>query len=104
MKTLTAEEISARHNAKLAEAPKPGHNSNAQLKDYVARFLAIAEQQESLREDLKELSAEAKDHDLNPAAIKKIVKTKMETAEKREKREAVESTVDTYKMALGMLN
>lgn len=99
---MTAKEISDRHNATLA--PKPGHNSNAQLKDYTARFKAIAEQQESLREDLKELSAEAKEHDLNPAAIKKIVKQQMETEEKREKREALESTVDTYSMALGMLN
>lgn len=99
--TLTAKEISDRHNASLA--PKPGHNSNAQLKDYTARFKAIAEQQESLREDMKELSAEAKEHNLNPAAIKKVVKEQMETDEKREKREAAEAQVDTYKLALGML-
>ncbi len=101
---MTAKEISDRHNASVAAAPKPGHNSNAQLKDYAARFKAIFEQQESLREDLKELSAEAKDHDLNPAAIKKIVKREMETEEKREKREALESVVDTYSLALGLLN
>lgn len=101
MKTLTAQEISDRHNATV---PKPGHNSNAKLKDYVARFQAVAEQQESLRDDLKELSAEAKDNDLDPAAIKKIVKRNMETAEKRIKRETAETTVDTYMTALGMLN
>ena len=103
--TLTAQEISDRHNAKVAEkAPAKGHNSEGQLKSYVERFTHLAEQAAELREDIAELGKEAKGNGFDAAAIKKIVKEQMETAEKRAKRETAEVVLDTYKNALGMLN
>lgn len=101
MKTLTAEEVAERHNATVA---KKGHNSEGQLKSYVERFTHLAEQAQEVRDDTKELAAEAKGNGFDPAAIKKIVKENMETAEKRTKRETAETVLDTYKNALGMLN
>lgn len=101
MKTLTAQEISERHNASL---PPKNHNSEGQLKAYVERFQHLAEQAAELREDTAELAKEAKGNGFDAAAIKKIVKEKMETAEKRSKRENAETVLDTYRTALGMLN
>lgn len=105
MAGLTAQEISDRHNAKVAEkTPVKGHNSEGQLKSYVERFTHLAEQAAELREDTAELAKEAKGNGFDAGAIKKIVKEQMETAEKRAKRETAETVLDTYKSALGMLN
>lgn len=105
MKTLTAEEVAARHNATVGDKPPAkGHNSHGQLKSYVERFTSLADQMDELRTDAKELAKEAKGNGFDPAAIKAIVKTNMETEEKREKRESRETIVDTYRTALGMLN
>lgn len=106
MKTLTAAEVAEKHNASLAAGKTPGvgHNTNGQLKSYVERFVHLAEQAAELREDTAELSKEAKGNGFDPAAIKKIAKEHMETAEKRTKREHAEAVIDTYRTALGMLN
>lgn len=101
MKTLTAEEVAERHNATV---PKKGHNSNAQLQSYVDRFKHLAEQADELREDTKELAKEAKGNGFDPAALKAIVKSQMESEEKRAKRETREAVIDTYKNALGILD
>lgn len=103
--SLTAQEVSDRHNAKVAEkTPAKGHNSQGQLQSYVERFTSLAEQAAELREDTKELAAEAKSAGFDAAAIKKIVKVKMETAAQRSKREDSEMVLDTYRNALGMLD
>lgn len=105
MKTLTAEEIAAKHNASIADKPPAkGHNSEGQLKAYIERFTNVAEQMDELRQDAAELGKEAKGNGFDVAAIKAIVKQKMETADKRSKRQEKESIIDTYKNALGMLD
>jgi uncharacterized protein (UPF0335 family) len=106
MKTLTAAEVAAKHNATVttAKPPAPGHNSNGQLKSYVERFTTLAEQAEEIREDTKELAKEAKGNGFDPAAIKKIVKRQMEDESKRAKRESAEAVLDTYMAALGILD
>lgn len=101
MKTLSAAEVAAKHNASL---PPKNHNSSGQLQSYVERFKSLAEQMDELREDGKELAKEAKGNGFEPAAIKAIVKRQLESADKRSKREAAEAVLDTYKNALGMLD
>jgi uncharacterized protein (UPF0335 family) len=106
MKTLTAAEVAAKHNATVTDAKSPatGHNSNGQLKSYVERFKTLAEQADEIRQDVKELGQEAKGNGFDPAAIKHIVKLEMETADKRSKRQAKEAVLDTYLSALGILD
>lgn len=101
MKPLTAAEVAAKHNASL---PPKTHNSEGQLKSYVDRFVNLAEQAATLREDVSELGKEAKGNGFDVAALKKIAKEQRETAEKRQKRETLEGVIDTYKNALGMLD
>lgn len=101
MKTLTAAEVAERHNASL---PPKTHNQGGQLKSYVERFTALAEQMDELREDTKELAKEAKGNGFDATAIKAIVKRQMETADQKSKRENKEAVLDTYKNALGMLD
>lgn len=106
MKTLTAAEVAAKHNATVtaAKPPAPGHNSNGQLKSYVERFTTLAEQAEEIREDTKELAKEAKSNGFEPSAIKAIVKRQMEDETKRKKRQDKEAILDTYMSALGILD
>lgn len=106
MKTLTAAEVAAKHNATVttAKPPEPGHNSNGQLKSYVERFRTLAEQAEEVREDTKELAKEAKGNGFDAAAIKAIVKREMEDETKRKKRQDKEMILDTYMASLGILD
>jgi uncharacterized protein (UPF0335 family) len=110
MKTLTAEEVAAKHNesvkakADKAERTAAGSNSQGQLKSYVDRFISLAEQATDIRTDTSELAKEAKGNGFDPAAIKAIVKQQMEDEAKKAKREQRETIIDTYKNALGMLD
>jgi uncharacterized protein (UPF0335 family) len=100
-RTLTAAEVAAKHNGSL---PPKHHNQSGQLQSYIERFENLAQQMADLRDDQKELSQEAKSNGFEPAAIKAIVKRRMESAEQKVKREARESTIDTYMNALGMVD
>jgi uncharacterized protein (UPF0335 family) len=104
MKTLTAAEVAAKHNATVTKPPESGHNSNGQLKSYVERFTKLAEQADEVREDTKELAKEAKSNGFDAAAIKAIVKREMEDDAKRKKRQDKETILDTYMSALGILD
>lgn len=96
---LTAQEISDKHNATL---PPKEHNSKGQLKAYVDRFNNLADRADEVREDTKELAAEAKGNGFDVAAIKKIVKLAREDADKKSKRENAEAVFDTYAASLGL--
>lgn len=102
MKTLTAAEVAAKHNATVT--PTAGHNSNGQLKSYVTRFTKLAEQRAEVREDEKELEKEAKGNGFDAGAIKAIVKREMEDETKRKKRQDKEMILDTYMASLGILD
>lgn len=104
MKTLTAAEVAAKHNATVTKTPAAGHNSNGQLKSYVERFRTLAEQRAEVRDDEKELEKEAKGNGFDAAAIKAIVKREMEDETKRKKRQDKEAILDTYMSALGILD
>lgn len=96
-----AEQIAAKHNSGLA---KPGHNSVPGLSDYVDRLVTLEEEKAATAELIRELKAEAKEHGILPRAMALIAKQRMETDAARTKREAFESKVDTYKLALGLLD
>ena len=106
MASPAAEKLAARHNdevAAKAAAAVPGQKSNHALGSYVDRLVNLKEEQQRLAEDVRELKAEMKDHELNPKAVEIAARRKMEDAEATAKREALEADVDSYLNALGML-
>lgn len=56
-----------------AEPVKAGHNLRQQVKSYIERAENIDAEMDTLREDKKELWAEAKMSGLNPGALKGLV-------------------------------
>jgi len=99
-----AEKIAEKHNAEVKAKPAGVGHNRPSLEEYAKRLQNLEEQKQALAEDVRELKAEAKEHDVNPRALSAIVKLRMETDEKREKREAFEEVVDSYKHALGLLS
>lgn len=102
MASPAAEALAKKHNETLS---KPGHNSDPQgkLKGYVDRLFNLEEEKQTIGGDIKDLKSEMKDNDVDPKAVARIVKEKMEDADKRAKRLAFEETVDHYKHSLGLL-
>jgi uncharacterized protein (UPF0335 family) len=83
-----------------------GHNSlsaesKRALKEYVDRLVAVAEEIDERRDDLAEIYEEAQAHGFARKAVRALVKFRMETVERREKREQLEAVVETYMEALG---
>lgn len=95
-----SEQIAEKHNARL----KSGNNSVPGLREYVDRLVTLKEEIAELMNDIRELKAEAKDHDIDPKALAALAKQKMETPESKVRREAFENKLDSYKMALGLLD
>lgn len=114
MASAAAEAFAAKHNAKIREAqaadvvgdtpPAAGHNSGAQLKEYLKRRVALEETKIAAAEDIKEFNAEVKEHDIDPRALAVMAKRELEDAEKKAKRVAFQETVDSYAVALGFLD
>ena len=104
MQTMTAAEVAARHNAGVAaQAASPVAGHNVSLKSYLDRLVELEEQKQALATDVRELKAEAKEHDIDPRALAVMAKRQMEDAEQKAKRVSFEETVDSYAAALGML-
>lgn len=109
-----AEAFAAKHNADVAakkaaaglvgDPPAAGHNSGPPVKDYFKRRLALEQEKQTLAEDIRELNAEMKEHDIDPRAVAINVKREMEDVEKKAKRLALQETVDSYASILGFLD
>jgi len=78
-----------------------GHN--ASLESYASRLEALVQEQRERADDIRELKKEAKDNGYDPKALATVVKEKMETAEKREKRTKEEDMRDEYRRQLGLI-
>lgn len=81
----------------------PGGNSAAQLDSYARRMKNLLDQQEELKEDMKELKSEIKGNGFDTKALSEVVKRMREDEEKKKKREELESIMETYMISLGMI-
>ena len=78
-----------------------GNNTQQQLRSVIERIEYLNEQINGLKEDQKEIFAEAKSNGFDVPALRAIIKMRAEDADKRANREAL---VETYMQALGMLS
>lgn len=78
-----------------------GNNTKAQLTSIIERLENLNEQISGLKEDQKEIFAEAKSNGFDVTALRAIIKMRAEDADKRANREAL---IETYMAALGMLS
>lgn len=69
---------------------------------YVERLEALLEAKAEVANDIKELKLEAKGNGHDPAALMLVVKRRMEDAEKKMKREAMEFEAEQIMTKLGM--
>ncbi len=76
-----------------------GHNSKEQLRSIVERVERLAEEIKGLRDDQKDIFAEAKGNGWDVKALRQIIRIRAEDPQKRAEREAI---LDTYMSALGM--
>jgi len=79
---------------------EPGHNANAQLRSIVERIERLEEEKRAIGEDVKDVYTEAKGNGYDVKALRTIIKMRREDAQKRAE---MESIVETYMAALGML-
>jgi uncharacterized protein (UPF0335 family) len=74
--------------------------AKAQLKSYVERIERLREEDKTIKDDIKEVFAEARGNGFDVPALKEILKIRADDADKRSEHEAI---VDLYRQALGML-
>src|SRR5271166_5990901 len=80
--------------------PDVGGIAGEQLKSFIERIERLEDEKRALGEDIKEVYAEAKGTGFEPKIMRQIIKIrKMDKDELDE----VESLIDVYKRALGML-
>ncbi|RTL05693.1 DUF2312 domain-containing protein [Candidatus Dependentiae bacterium] len=80
--------------------PNFGGVSGEQLRNYIERIEKLEEDKKVLSEDIKEVLAESKANGFDNKIIRKIIQLrKMDAAE----REELETLIDLYKHALGMI-
>lgn len=82
-----------------------GHNSESmvvaagQLRTFIERIERLAEEKQTIADDMKEVYAEAKGTGFDTGAIRELVKLRKQDMAERQEREAI---LDLYKAALGM--
>jgi uncharacterized protein (UPF0335 family) len=77
-----------------------GHNSNAQLKSIVERIERLDEEIKGLRDDQKDVYAEAKGNGYDVKVLRKVVAIRRQDPDARAEQETI---LETYMQALGML-
>lgn len=77
-----------------------GDNSKQQLKSIVERIETIDGQIKELRDDQKDIYAEAKGNGYDVKALRTIVRMRKQDANERQEQEAI---LETYMHALGMI-
>ena len=81
--------------------PDVGGIAGERLRSFIERIERLEEERSALRDDLREVYAEAKGNGFDPKIMRQIVRLrKMETNDRAEQ----EMLLDTYKMALGMID
>ncbi|MBW8268312.1 GapR family DNA-binding domain-containing protein [Caldovatus aquaticus] len=89
---------------KKAEAGAPPiSNRETMAKGYVERLARLLAEKQELAIQIAEVKAEAKSAGFSPKAIAMVAARQLETAEERDRREAVEMEADQIMAALGML-
>ena len=74
-----------------------GHNSESQLISFVERIERLAEEAEGIRDDTKEVFAEAKSSGFDVPTLRKAIRLRKIPAKEREEAELL---LDTYMAAL----
>ena len=77
-----------------------GDNAKEQLRSVISRIEKLSEEKDQVAEDIRDVYSEAKSNGFDVKALRTIVRMRKQD---REKREAHEAIVETYKHALGML-
>lgn len=77
-----------------------GHNAKEQLRSIVERVERLEEEKAQIAGDIKEIYAEAKGNGFCVSSLRAIVRMRRMD---KEKREALEATLEAYKASLGML-
>lgn len=78
-----------------------GHNSRAQLRSIVERVERLEEEKKAIADDIKDVFAEAKANGYDNRALRHIIKLRKQDKTARDEFEAI---VDTYMVALGMVD
>lgn len=85
-----------------------GHNSEAetaqtvaagQLRAFIERIEHLAEEKQTLTDDIREVYAEMKGTGFHTKAVRELIKLRKQDAAERQEHEAI---VDLYKAVLGM--
>lgn len=97
-----AQKLAEKHNAGVKAGV--GHNSGGSVESYADRLEKLFDEQKAIADDVRELKTEAKKNGVNPRALTVAVKIKMEDADKRAKRAALEADVDQYRSLLKLLD
>src|SRR4051794_12267379 len=78
---------------------EPGQGHNGQLKSIVERINNLMDARDEISSDIRDVFAEAKGNGFDLPALRAIVRTQREDAEKRRNREAM---IDMYRGELGI--
>jgi uncharacterized protein (UPF0335 family) len=78
---------------------EPGQGHNGQLKSIVERINNLMDARDEVSSDIRDVFAEAKGNGFDIPALRAIVRTQREDAEKRRNREAM---IDIYRGELGI--
>lgn len=84
----------------MAKATNYGGVSGQHLRQYIERIERLEEDKKVIAEDIKEVFAEAKANGFDVKIMRKVISLrKLDAAE----REELETLIDVYKAALGMI-
>jgi uncharacterized protein (UPF0335 family) len=84
----------------MAKSANVGGVSGQHLRQYIERIERLEEDKKVIAEDIKEVFAEAKANGYDTKIMRKVISLrKLDAAE----REEIETLVDIYKAALGMI-
>jgi len=84
------------------DAPSTGFAKD-HLQSFVERIIRLEEEKKALAEDIKDIYSEAKSTGFVPAALRKVVRIQRMDQSKKAAYDEVESILETYMAALGML-
>lgn len=89
----------------MADTPPKTHNSdpNHQLNTIADRVCRLLDESDAIREDVKDILAEAKGAGFNPANLKAAIAVKRMTSDKREAWFEKQADVDNLVTKLGVL-
>ena len=72
-----------------------------QLKAFIERVERLEEEKKALADDIRDVFAEAKGNGFDVKALRAVIRLRKQDADERKEQEAI---LETYLLALGMLN